>query len=182
LSSVLPPKNLVQLGYIAKTHGYKGACVVRGHSGKDSALGSVSSLFVGPTPDACEKFDVEESSWMPSGWKIKLKGLDDEKIIKQKCGQLIFVDRQSLPAIEAHQYYVSDLMGATVLDTSGKVVGKLVGIESLSEESSVAGVHDNWIVEIEKGHKVSVPASVTYISKVDMEKREVWVNNFSKLL
>lgn len=59
-------------------------------------------------------------------------------------GWAIVVDRASLPATEAGEYYVHDLLDLQVEDVSGRALGRIVDV--------VAGpVHDVWVVESDGG-------------------------------
>lgn len=171
--------DLIALGKITKPHGYKGEFVAAINTGNDSVLKQVKTVFVGPSPTECKAYPVLHSTWMPRGWKIKLEGIDSDEDVKKLRGFLLFVERQSLPPPEEGEYYIADLIGATVMDAdTERQIGKFAGVEDSHERLS--GSQDRWWIDV-GGELLPVPATKRYIHKVDIATRTLWLKNLGDL-
>jgi 16S rRNA processing protein RimM len=168
---------LIVVGKITKPHGFRGSLVVSASGGTDSALGYVREVFVGSSPDTASPYSLENASWMPKGWKVKLKGLDSDEQVKAHRDELVFVNRDSLKDTDTNEFYIADLEGSEVFDdSSGLVIGKLIGIEP----TNPLVVGDRWWIETETS-EISVPATQNFISKVDPVQRKIWIKNWESL-
>jgi 16S rRNA processing protein RimM len=60
----------------------------------------------------------------------RLDGVTDRTAAEALRGQLIEVDRDSLPALEEGEYYHADLVGLPCVDEAGNALGSVAGIEN----------------------------------------------------
>jgi 16S rRNA processing protein RimM len=60
----------------------------------------------------------------------RLDGINDRNAAEALRGQLVEVDRASLPALEEGEYYHADLVGLPCVDEAGQALGTVAGIEN----------------------------------------------------
>lgn len=170
---------LVEIGTVSRLHGYKGSVVVHTSSGEESALSSLTKIWIGNTPQEASLFSMTEAAWMPKGWKITLETVQSAELAETLVGKKVYADRLELPQLLKGEYYISDLVGLP-----GKEYGteRLVGIfSSLEETAPVKGtVSACWIFKSSSG-EVSIPAVARFIHSVDIENGIIWLHNLEEL-
>jgi len=60
----------------------------------------------------------------------RLGDVSDRSIAESLRGELVEVDRSTLPPLEAGEYYHADLIGLPCVDRDGKAVGTVVMVEN----------------------------------------------------
>jgi len=167
---------LVEVARVLKPHGYKGEIFAGGDCGKDSALGYCSHIWLGNSENSVRQFELLEAAWMPRGWKVRIAGIDSEEAAREIKDARIFVRREDLRSTEDGEYYLSDLVGADVLDDK---TGLKVGTFETSE--TVAVGQDVWWIQIED-QTLAVPANRNFIKSVDVARRQIRMDRLSELL
>lgn len=89
-------------------------------------------------------------------------------------GGLIKIARDQVPPLPEGQYYECDLIGLTVRDEAGRLVGTL-------EEIVATGGHPVFAVRRE-GKEVLIPATRSVIASVDVVGRTMTVRGIEELL
>ncbi len=164
---------MIEIGVVSRTHGLKGAFMVRTPSGKVSSLATLQEICI-----EGEWIAIESASWMPKGWLVKLVGIDTIEDAETLVGEDLFADVVDLPTPLPGQYYIHDLVGCAVFEESGEKVGSFKGIEQTNESPDRGQVW--WIVETEKGERL-VPTHPHFIRSVDVEKKEICLKHWKDL-
>ena len=173
--------DLVEIAKVIRPHGFKGALVAKSDAGKDSALSYLTTLYIGKSPDNTTEHSVLESAWMPKGWKLELSGITSDVMAKNLRAFSIFALRADLAPVAENEFYVHDLLGASVVDAfSKKNCGTLTSIEPVSNQSPEIS-QDRWWIE-SQGNLFSIPATTQYIHKIDVAQKTVWLKNLSDIL
>lgn len=81
----------------------------------------------------------------------------------------IEVPREELVDLPEGQYYIFDMIGLTVVDTEGKVLGTL-------KEVLQPGANDVYVVEQEGQQDLLLPVIKSVILDIDMENKRVTVD------
>lgn len=165
---------LVLIGTVVKPHGLDGSVLVRTDTGQESSLEYVPSLWLGPSPDKSQEFEITESAWMPKGWKVTLEGIERIEAAEPLVGSKVYVDREALDETGEDEFYLSDLDGLTAQDESGKMLGRFLYAETPERGT------DLWWFEI-GGKQTPVPATKTYLKKVDVKAGIIVLANLDKL-
>ncbi len=159
----------VQVGIIARPHGFRGALVVVDHSGQDSVLGMSEELWIGETPHK-----VLEASWMPSGWKMQLEGIGSDSEVIALRGQKVFAKGADLPKLEDNNFYLHELIGMEIVDTDEKrTVGKFLNVESCPSSQ--------WWKILYDGQERLIPPKRHFIESVDKSSRQIHLRNLQEL-
>lgn len=149
-------------------------------AGQESALASLDTLYLGTDAARATAYPVTEAAWMPRGWKIKVEGIDGDTAVKGLVGQAVFADRAALPETAEDEYYLGDLIGASVIDAAtGTTIGKFVCLESGEDQAADLG-HDRWWLDI-AGTRRAVPATKRFIERVDVRAHAILVKNLTEL-
>lgn len=165
---------LVEVGVVARPHGYRGAFVVSHSAGRESALKELPQLWVGSTPDNAIPHKIHEASWMPSGWKLHIDGITSEEEVKALRGQKVYVNREDFPELDDNEYYLHDLLGAEVVDVDREVViGHFEGIEG-------EGKAQWWKIKSSTGEKL-IPPKRHFIDSVNTKTKQIRLRNLGEL-
>lgn len=172
-------QNLIEIGKVSRLHGYKGSVVVFTPTGKESALGQITAVWIGSSPSTAIEFKIQSASWMPKGWKIDLSGICSEESAERLIGSCVYADRPSLPALNQNEYYLSDLINLIAYDCqTKKVIGSFVSLEESSSDQSIKASY--WVFKTESG-TLSVPAVGHFIHSVDLKEKKIWLQNMQDL-
>ena len=64
------------------------------------------------------------------GLVVCAEGIPDRTAADKIMGLKLYVDRAELPEPDEDEYYITDLIGMTVIDTAGAEVGKVANIDN----------------------------------------------------
>lgn len=99
---------------------------------------------------------------------IKVKGINSPEAAKLLTNQLILIHRDQLPTLDENEYYWSDLIGLTVINHDGTVLGKVI---TLME----TGANDVLVVKGDREHAIPYLPGKT-VKHIDLEKQEMQVD------
>lgn len=115
-----------------------------------------------------EEFELEEFAVNTKGVFAKLKGCEDrtaaEKLVKREIG----IPREALEGTVEDEVFWFDLIGCTVVNTGGKVLGK---VETLME----TGANDVLVVKM-GSEETLIPFIGEVIVKVDRVAKAITVD------
>lgn len=115
----------VCVGAIVGAFGVKGEVRLKSFTADPAGIAGYAPLF---TQDGKRSFAVTLTGVIPNGLSARLSGVstrDDAEALK---GTQLFADRAKLPALEEDEFYHADLIGLTVLDAGGTVLGQVQGV------------------------------------------------------
>jgi 16S rRNA processing protein RimM len=166
----------LQLGTLIKPHGFRGAAMIHTSTGSDSALNYLDVIYLRKDSEPLTRFEIETAQWMPTGWKIKLKGLDSDTQVEQWRDAKVYANRADLEEPDTGEFYVHDLIGANVVDSdTGKTLGQLYHVQAITTEQDV------WWIKTAQG-ELAIPATSHFILAVDALKKIVRVKNTQDLI
>ena len=103
----------------------------------------------------------------------KLEGIDDRDAADTIIGCSIAIERDAMPPLEKDEYYWNDLLGFSVTNLQGKVLGTVLGMLE-------TGAHDILVVGTagsEDTQDLLVPwVKEHFIKRVDVEQRTIVVD------
>lgn len=151
----------IELGSVVGVFGFRGELRLHLHNRENSVLGAAREVYL-RGPDGAER--VATVSVRPGAGKriiAKVEGVDDFDSASALVGATVLVDRDSLPPVPDGEFYVADLVGLTVEDPEGTVLGTLRDV--------VHGERDVWVVDTDHGEAFLV-ASGDNVLEVDHER------------
>jgi len=166
--------DLVELGLIKSPHGFRGEFILSSDSGQLSVLSLIKLAFIGTSSCDVMPFSVVSARWMPKGWLMRLAGIDSDAHVRNLVGFHVFVERHAFPELPPNEYYLSDLLGATIFDSEQQLeLGKFAGLEG-------SGKQHWWIVKTQRG-EILIPPRERYIKHVDLNARLIYLCHVNEL-
>ena len=164
-----PPRRIT-VGRINQTWGLRGHVKVTPFTSNPERLTAGASLYVAGKPTRVL------DSVSPQGYPImQFAGFESREAAQTLRDELIEIDAEALPDLPAHEYYVDDLQGLTVVSSTGDEIGELV-------EVLTTGANDVYVVR-RPGHKdVLVPAIADILLDVNLETRRMTIEVIPGLL
>src|SRR5690606_26053161 len=111
------------LGYISKTQGFKGGLIVfldvddtRKYAKIDHILVELNGVL---TPFFLETVNLKDKNFV----YLKIEGVDDQNAASELAGSDIYLPLEDLPKLKDDEYYLHDLIGMKVIDTTVGEVG-----------------------------------------------------------
>jgi 16S rRNA processing protein RimM len=115
----------IALAAVAGAHGVKGELRLKLFTDSADNLKGHKRLLIGGVEHTLESVRPG-----PAGAVVRLDGISDRSSAEALRGSLVEVERSSLPALEAGEYYHADLIGLSCVDGEGRELGKVVGVEN----------------------------------------------------
>ena len=139
--------DLVPIGRVGRPHGIDGSFFVEGPSERAAVFATGATVYVDGVPVKI----VASKRGSQSRPVIRL-----ERRVER--GATLAVPRESLPALEADEYYAFQLVGLDVEEEGGRLLGRV---------REVLDYPANDVLELDSG--VSLPLVEACVRKVDLE-------------
>jgi 16S rRNA processing protein RimM len=164
---------LISVGKILRSQGNRGELKLKFYDNSLIELSGLRTLFVEQGGEF-QEYQVE--SMMPRGkaCHIKLRGVDSLSQADSLRGVEVFLPEESLIHFEGSRYYLFQLMGCSVLDLKGEVVGKVMDVLSVP-------ANDLLVVDRE-GREILIPFHESICKQVDLAKKEIRIDPPAGLL
>ncbi len=157
-----------QIGVISSTHGIRG------------------EVKVFPTTDDVKRFKKKMEVFMDTGDGDKLLRVESVKFFKQMVilkfyeydsindierykGKSLYVSRKNAIPLKEGEYYIADLIGMTVIEDTGELLGTLKDVIE-------TGANDVYEVTMQDGNTILLPAIRECIIKINPEEKEMTVH------
>ena len=134
----------VALAAVAGAHGVKGELRLKLFADSVDSLARHSHLFVGGREYVLR--DIKDGGKTAIA---RFEGISDRTAAEALRGELVEVDRSSLPPLAEGEYYHADLIGLPCME-SGKPVGTVVAVENF-------GAGDLLEIELSDGKRSLIP-------------------------
>ena len=135
----------VALAAVAGAHGVKGELRLKLFSDSVESLARHSRFYVGGRQLALK--DIKDGGKTAIA---RFEGISDRTAAEALRGQLVEVDRDTLPPLQEGEYYHADLVGLPCIDEGGKSLGTVVAVENF-------GAGDLLEVELPSGKRSLIP-------------------------
>jgi 16S rRNA processing protein RimM len=144
--------------------GLKGELKVQALTDNPARFRPKAKLFAGQQP-----VSVATSREAQGYVYLTLKGFPDRTSVEKFRHAMLQVREDELPALPKGEYYRFQLLGLTVVDRNGTVLGTL-------DEIIETGANDVYRVHPAEGADVLLPALADVIVSVDLEARRMVVD------
>ncbi len=167
-------ENDLPVGIITKGHGLKGEMKLRAYTGEPGVL-VVGRKVRATYPDGRVQ-TLELRSIRSQGGKVLVgfTGIDDRTQAEGLRGVELAVKREDLPPLGAGDYYLSDLVGYTVVADSGEVIGPVQEAWNLPA---------NDVLQVMRGSReVLIPVVDDIVKGIDHLNKQVVITVIEGLL
>jgi 16S rRNA processing protein RimM len=154
------------VGRVIRPHGIKGDLTMKVLTDFPERLRPGRTVYIG---DEHQPFQINSARPHGQTLMIKFKGIDNREQAATYGGQTVFVQTEKVPRLPEGEYYFHQLLGLTVIDEKGQVLGTL---DSILETRA----NDVYIIKTPDGSDLLLPAVENeVILGVDLERREMRV-------
>lgn len=162
---------LVLLGSARKAHGLKGHALFYLGAGSETHLKKGDSVILRPLEGSELPYDSSyeiEEIFIGNDIRVKLVGVIDRTALEKIMPFEIYVPKDSLPALEEGEFYITDLLGLNVVDEEGERQGIIYDVYETPAQTV-------FIIKMHKGGLVDVPYVPAFFKLVDLENEKVHV-------
>ena len=145
------PSELIPIGRVGRPHGLDGSFFVEGPSDRADAFTTGATVYVDGQP-------VKIVASKRGSQKRPVIRLEQ----RVERGATLAVPRESLPALDADEYYAFQLVGLAVEEEGGRLLGQV---------REVLDYPANDVLELDSG--LSLPLVEACVRKVDLEGRRI---------
>ena len=135
----------IALAAVAGAHGVKGELRLKLFSDSVESLARQSRMFVGGRELALK--DIKDGGKTAIA---RFEGISDRTAAEALRGELVEIDRDTLPPLEEGEYYHADLIGLPCVDDGGTAVGTVASVENF-------GAGDLLEIEFPNGKRSLIP-------------------------
>ena len=166
--------DFLRVGVITTTHGVHGEVKVFPTTDDPGRFRRLKEVWV-ENPKGRSLKKVESVKFFKQFVILKLEGIDDmDRAQLYKNSDLLVTRDQALP-LGKDEYYISDMIGLTVVADTGETLGTLKDVLQ-------TGANDVYAVQLKSGKEVLFPAIRQCILGVDLEATEMRVHVMEGLL
>ena len=100
---------------------------------------------------------------------MKFKGIDNINDIEKYKTKSLYVTRANAVRLRKDEYFIADLLGVDVWEDNGEKLGVLKDVIE-------TGANDVYVITLEDGKELLIPAIKECILDVDIENRKMTVH------
>ncbi|MCV6825455.1 MULTISPECIES: ribosome maturation factor RimM [Halocynthiibacter] len=115
------------VGAFAGSYGVRGEVRLKSYCADPAAIETYGLLY---TEDGEKSFIVGITRAIKNGFAARVEGIQTKEQADALNNTQLFVSRDVLPSLPDDEYYHSDLIGLTVLDTGGTEIGTVQSVQN----------------------------------------------------
>lgn len=160
----------IQIGTIVNAVGIKGEVKVYSYSDQKERYERLAFVRLSDG-----EYKIEKVRYSKELIILKLSGIDDRNAAERLKGQGIFITEAELEDLPQDTYYVRDLIGLSVIDGEGNVLGRLCDVIKNQAQ-------DLYEVEDCDLRKFWIPAVEEFVKEINLDQGFVKVELIEGLL
>lgn len=167
-------EEFLKVGVITSTHGLKGEVKVYPTTDDIKRFSFLDACFL-ETDGKRIPMQVEGCKFFKNMAILKFKGYDSIERVEafKNCG--LWVDREHAVPLEEGEYYIADILDAKVYEEDGSFLGILTDVME-------TGANDVYVIKLENGKELLIPAIPQCILEVDTETPKLVVRLMKGML
>lgn len=166
--------DMLRIGVIANTHGIKGEVKVFPTTDDVNRYKQLKEVIL-DTGKEHKKLEIENIRFFKQMVIVKFKGIDTINDIEKYKGKDILVTREQAIPLEEDEYFIYDIIGATVVTEEGEEIGTL-------EEVLQTGANDVFVVTSLEGKELLFPVIQDCVREINIEEKKVTIHVMKGLL
>lgn len=167
-------EDLLQVGIISSTHGVWGEVKVFPTTDDVNRFKKLKEIIL-DTGKEHITLEIQGVKFFKKFAILKFKDIDSINDIEKYKGKSLFVTRQNAIKLKKDEYFITDLIGLEVVDEEDKTLGTL-------KEVLETGANDVYIIEMQDGRELLLPAIKQCVLQVDMDSRIMKVHILEGLM
>ena len=165
--------NLVRIGKIVNTQGLKGDVRVYPSTDYKERFEELEYLYI--EGEGNKKFNIVKVRYKKNLAIVKFEGLNHINDVEKYKNFEVYTEKLDQGELEEDRFYVEDLLGMKVVDEKRGYLGKLIDIIQNP-------AHDIYLVKLESGRDVMIPAVAEFIKDTDLESGIIHVTLIEGLI
>ena len=153
------PEYLV-VGILRRPHGLKGEMLMEVITDFPERLKAGTTVYLG---DQHKPGVIEASRGHARGMLVRLQGLASPEMTYAFRNQFVYVLTADRPPLPEGQYYHHQLLGSTVMDESGQLLGMLTEIIQ-------TGANDVYVIGGAGKRELLLPATAEVVQEIDLNR------------
>lgn len=167
-------ENYLRVGVITSTHGIKGEVKVYPTTEDPQRFRQLEQVIL-DTGKELIPLDIEEVKFFKQMVILKFKGIDNINDVQKYRNMDLLVTRENAIKLEEGEYFICDLINCEVFTDTGERLGILT-------EVMTNAANDVYVVQMDNGKEVLLPAINDCILNIDVENKKVIVHLMKGLL
>ena len=163
-----------RIGEIANTHGIRGEVKVYPTTDDVARFKKLKKCIL-ETKQGEMLLHVESCKFFKQFAILKFKEFNNINEVEQYKHCSLYVEREDAVKCEEDEYYIADLVGCTVYNEDDSELGDLIDVIQ-------TGANDVYVVRMESGKELMIPAIKECILSVSIKERRVKVHLLKGLL
>lgn len=165
-----------QVGVIASTHGLHGEVNVFPTTENPNRFKKLKKVTLHTKRGEEIELDVQSAKFFKKFVIVKFKQFNDINEVEKLKGCELTIERKDAIKLQPGEYYCADLIGLTIVDEEGTVLGTLVDVIQ-------TGANDVYEMKREDGEEnVYIPAIKDCILDIDIENKQIKIHVIPGLL
>jgi 16S rRNA processing protein RimM len=170
---------MIIVAEILRPHGIKGEVVLRLHTDHPETVTGAEELYLGA--DTENPLKVETARMHKNRPLMKLESVDSIDRAQELKGEFLYLPEDQLQPLEDGEYFLHDLTGLTLLDSTSKILGTVKWIMETGGPPVLVGTLAPEGSE-DPGKEFMVPFSSGTIAEVDLEAGTIRISNLPGLI
>lgn len=154
-------ENRFQVGIISSTHGVRGEVKVFPTTDDVRRFKKLKCVIL-DTGKEERVLEIEGVRFFKQFAILKFKEIDNINDIEKYRGQSLYVTRENAVRLKKDEYFIADLIGISVQDENGSVIGTL-------QDVIETGANDVYQIAMNDGRELLLPAIKQCVLEVDVE-------------
>ena len=165
---------MFQVGVISSTHGIAGEVKVYPTTDDPRRFKKLKNVLL-DTGKGMQELEIAGVKFFKQMVILKFRGYDKIEDILPYKGKSLYVTRENAVRLEKNEYFIADLIGMKVYEEDESCLGELTDVLQ-------TGANDVYVVKLESGKDVLIPAIRQCILDVDVEGGRMKVHLLEGLL
>ena len=167
------------MGHIFRAHGVRGEVKVWPETDDPERFRALATLYLGTEPALARPIAVESVRFQQTRRGtvvvLKLEGVETREAADALKSSSVFAGSEDLPSLAEGEFFFDDLIGLTVKDEAGAVLGRVKDVLDMP-------AHEVLLVAREGGAEAMVPAVAPFLVDVDVKAGHVVIRPIEGLL
>lgn len=153
----------IKIGKIVNAVGLKGEVKVYNYSDRSEIYERTPAMYVEDEIRKIENVRLQKNTVI-----LKLFGIDNRNDAEAVKGKELYITEADLPKLPEGQFYVRELIGMSVKEQDGDVLGRVTDVLQNTAQ-------DLLEVEQDSGKKILIPKVNEFVLDIDADKRQIKV-------
>ena len=155
-------EDLLQVGVITSTHGVRGEVKVFPTTDDVARFKKLKNVLLDTGKEKLE-LEINGVKFFKNMVILKFKEFDNINDVEKYRQKALYVTRENAVKLKKDEYFIADLIGLEVQTDEEEMLGRISDVIQ-------TGANDVYVVSVEDGEEILLPAIKECVKKVDIEE------------